>query len=133
RDAFLRHRFHRQGDRGPAGLPLGASPQSEDPMRRFAVTLWILAAAPLIAQQVTYERLLNADREPANWMTYSGTYRSWRYSPLDQIHRENVQKLKLKWVYQMSTQDVGTTHQVNATHTVETTPLVVDGIMYFSE
>ena len=64
-------------------------------MRRFALTMWILAAAPLTAQQVTYERLLNADRESANWMTYSGTYRSWRYSPLDQIKRENVQKLKL--------------------------------------
>ena len=102
-------------------------------MRRLGLTLWILAAAPLTGQQVTYERLLNADREPANWMTYSGTYRGWRYSPLDQIKRENVQKLKLKWVYQMSAQDVGTTHQVNATHTVETTPLVVDGIMYFSE
>ena len=41
---------------------------------------------------------------------------------LDQINRENVKDLKVKWVYQMRT-----------THVVETTPLVVDGVMYFTE
>jgi hypothetical protein len=46
----------------------------------------------------------------------AGNYRSWRYSPLNQVTRDNARKLKLKWVYQMQT-----------THTVETTPLVADG------
>jgi alcohol dehydrogenase (cytochrome c) len=71
---------------------------------------------------VTYERLLNADQDADNWLTYSGGYRSWRYSSLEQIRRENVKSLKLKWVYQMAT-----------THTVETSPLVADGVMYISE
>ena len=72
--------------------------------------------------QVTYQRLLHAEQEPENWLTYSGTYNGHRYSRLDQINRENVQNLKLKWVFQMRTLEK-----------VETTPLVVDGIMYLTE
>jgi len=80
-----------------------------------------LAAAPLAAQ-VSYQRLLGSAAEPQNWLTYSGSYKSWRYSPLNQINRQNAATLKLAWVYQMVT-----------THKIETTPLVVDGIMYASE
>lgn len=72
--------------------------------------------------QVTFERLLHADRDPGNWLMYSGRYQSWRYSPLEQVNRSNASKLRVKWVYQMPT-----------THIVETTPLVIDGVMYFSE
>jgi len=75
-----------------------------------------------IGAQVTYERLLNASKENGNWMTYSGSYSGWRYSSLEQIRRENASKLRVRWVYQMPT-----------THVVETTPLVVDGVMYISE
>jgi alcohol dehydrogenase (cytochrome c) len=81
----------------------------------------ILGAAPLPAQ-LTYDRLLKAGNDSGNWLTYSGAYRSWRYSGLEQVRRENVQKLKVKWVHQMPT-----------THTVETTPLVIDGVMYITE
>ncbi len=45
--------------------------------RLLGCLLWILAAAPATAQ-VTYDRLLNADKEPGNWMTYSGNYAGWR-------------------------------------------------------
>src|SRR5215467_4226253 len=72
--------------------------------------------------QVPYQRLMNAAQENGNWMTYSGTYRSWRYSSLDQIAIDNARRLQVEWVYQMPT-----------TLMVETTPLVVDGIMYLTE
>ena len=71
---------------------------------------------------MTYERLLKADSEPGNWLTYSGSYRSWRYSTLDQINRQNAGSLKVAWVYQMPT-----------SHRIEATPIVVDGVMYVSE
>ena len=48
--------------------------------------------------QVTYERLLHADKEPQNWLTYSGGYASNRYSLLTQINRDNVKNLQMKWV-----------------------------------
>jgi len=80
------------------------------------LSLALLAAAGL---PVSYERLRNAEKEPGNWLTYSGNYRGWRYSPLDQITAENVHRLRPKWMFQMRT-----------THKVETTPIVVDGVMY---
>ena len=82
----------------------------------FALT----SASPVaFAADVTRERLENADREPQNWLTYSGSYQSWRYSSLDQINKQNVGSLKVAWVQQMPT-----------SHRIEATPIVVDGIMY---
>ena len=84
----------------------------------------ILLAALAIATvngQVSYERL-GSSHESANWLTYSGGYRSWRYSDLQRISTRNADKLKLEWVYQMPT-----------TLMVETSPIVADGVMYVSE
>jgi len=70
---------------------------------------------------VTYERLLHADKETGNWLMYSHTYNSWRFSPLNQINTENVKNLRVKWLFQGRHQEK-----------FETTPLVVDGIMYLT-
>jgi alcohol dehydrogenase (cytochrome c) len=67
-------------------------------------------------------RIEHAESEPHNWLTYSGSYFSWRYSALDAINRDNVAALKLAWSLQLDTQ---------APYT-ETTPLVIDGIMYLT-
>lgn len=67
---------------------------------------------------VTYERLLKATEEPGNWLTYGGDYRSHHYSSLKEITAANVHRLRAKWIYQM--------HRPK----VETTPIVVDGVMY---
>ncbi|HTS35069.1 MAG TPA: PQQ-dependent dehydrogenase, methanol/ethanol family [Candidatus Solibacter sp.] len=69
--------------------------------------------------QVTFERLLNSAKEPQNWMTYSGDYSGKRFSGLDQINTTNASKITAKWVY-----------QTGATGKIETTPLVVNGILY---
>ena len=71
---------------------------------------------------VTWERLVNAADELENWLMYSGTFDSKRYSGLDQVHNRNVQRLELKWAYQLSALD-----------RAETTPLVVDGVMFITE
>jgi alcohol dehydrogenase (cytochrome c) len=70
---------------------------------------------------VPYERLVDAANEPHNWFTYSGSYASERFSALDQINTTNVSDLRVEWVYQTSP------------GLVETTPVVVDGIMYLTE
>ncbi len=68
---------------------------------------------------VPFERILHASQEPQNWLTYSGTYMSQRYSLLNQITPENAKDLTLKWVFQSRSIEK---HEV--------TPLVVDGVMY---
>ncbi len=85
------------------------------------VCLW-LAGLTAVPGQVTYERLLKAEEEPGNWLTYSGGYRSHRYSRLDEVTRENVKNLEMKWVFQM-----------RSLEKAEVTPLVVDGVMYLTQ
>ncbi len=82
--------------------------------------VFALAAIGLPAHaEVTYERLLNAESEPGNWLTYSGQYSSQRFSRLDEINDTNAKHLEVKWVRQLKT-----------LANVETSPIVVDGIMY---
>lgn len=84
----------------------------------LCATIAAYAQSPSNGLPVTYDRLLKATAEPANWLTYGGDYRSHHYSTLDQITPANVHGLRAKWIFQMH-------------HTkVETTPIVVDGIMY---
>ena len=91
-------------------------------MRYFPLLAFLLTFTVSPLAQVTYQRLLQAEKEPGNWLTYSGAYSSHRYSSLDQINRENVDKLRVKWAFQM-----------RSFEKVEASPLVVDGIMYVSQ
>jgi alcohol dehydrogenase (cytochrome c) len=86
-------------------------------MKAFALVL--LASASLLPAQVTFDRILHADREPQNWLTYSGTMRSQRHTSLAQVTPENVKNLEQQWVF-----------QARSLEKFEATPLVVDGIMY---
>src|SRR5438093_7995032 len=90
---------------------------------RLLILLALLTAAS--PADVTYDRLLRADREPHNWLSYSGSYAGQRYSPLSQINRTNVKYLQLKWSYHPLY-----TKNSNSQNKMENTPLVVDGMMY---
>jgi alcohol dehydrogenase (cytochrome c) len=56
----------------------------------------------------------------ADWSTYNGDIRGNRYSQLQQIDKKNASKLASQWIFTMD----GTTARA------ETTPIVVQGIMY---
>src|SRR5262245_17509537 len=89
---------------------------------RTALALTLLASSASAQPEVTSERLLNAAKEPANWLMYGGDYSSRRYSGLTQITPANVKSLTLKWVYQSP-----------VAGSWEPTPLVVDGVMYLTQ
>jgi alcohol dehydrogenase (cytochrome c) len=92
--------------------------------RRVLFALALLTALPLgIDAQLTSDRLLRADQEPQNWLTYSGGYQSHRHSLLKQIDTGNAKRLEQAWVFQVDT----------SLQNFEATPLVVDGIMYFTQ
>ena len=67
---------------------------------------------------VTDEMLRNQD--PADWLMARRNYQGWSYSPLTQITTNNVQNLKLAWVWSMN-ENAGAN---------EPTPIVHSGIMY---
>jgi PQQ-dependent dehydrogenase (methanol/ethanol family) len=77
-----------------------------------------LAAAPKAAQ-VDTTRLLNADREPGQWLAVGRTYDEQRYSPLTQINTGNVTQLGLAWHYDLDTN-----------RGQEASPIVIDGVLY---
>ena len=56
----------------------------------------------------------------ADWLGFGRTYDEQRYSPLTQIDDSNVGDLKVDWVLDLPT-DRG----------LASTPLVVDGVLYF--
>ena len=83
-----------------------------------SLTLFALMAGALSAQ-VPFDRIQNANQEPQNWFTYSGTNMSQRHSALKQITPENVKNLEQQWVF-----------QARSLEKFEATPLVVDGVLY---
>ena len=80
--------------------------------------LYVTPGTALEWVNVTDERLLNADRDPSNWLTFYRTYNGWRYSPLSQVNRQTVQRLVPKWLFSLG--EVGDQ---------EGTPVVNNGIM----
>ena len=89
---------------------------------RFASVIVMMLMAFSVSAQVSEHRLLNASDEPQNWLTYSGTYKSQRYSTLNQITPANAKNLEMKWAF-----------QADSVQKMEVTPLVVDGVMYITQ
>ena len=78
----------------------------------------VLMSATFACAQVPFARIVDADKEPGNWLTYSRTLDGHRYSPLNEINRENVAKLRVRWAYQF------------ADPRMEVSPIVVDAVLY---
>src|SRR5271168_4792278 len=84
--------------------------------------LLLLMAAAALPAQVTSDRLLHSDKEPQNWLSYSGGYQSQRHTALKEITPANVKNLELQWAFQQ-----------RSLEKFEATPLVVDGVMYTTQ
>lgn len=87
---------------------------------RMPILLCLVGAS--LSAQVSDDRLVHAAREPRNWLTYSGSYASQRYSTLTQITPQNVRMLEQKWVF-----------QADSLQKFEATPLVVNDIIYLTQ
>jgi quinohemoprotein ethanol dehydrogenase len=72
------------------------------------------------------ERILQANKEPENWMSLGGNFSQQHYSPLQLINTENVKDLGLAWEYDASSR------RGRVQRGLEATPIVVDGVMYTS-
>lgn len=86
-------------------------------MKRVFLLLLLLGASA--SGQVSFRDLLQTPT--SDWPTYSGDLTARRYSLLKQIDSQTVARLVPQWVF----------HVKDARH-LETTPLVVDGVMYIS-
>src|SRR5689334_11624715 len=80
---------------------------------------------PALSADVTSQRLVNADKEPQNWLMNHRTYDGQRYSPLDRINKTNVKGLKLAYAVPLG-------GGAGEEFTVAT-PLVEDGFLYTTD
>jgi len=95
----------------------------------LALVSWVAAqpAVPHASVQITPHanitdaQIAAAETQSENWLTYGRTYSEQRFSPLEQINDHNAARLGLAWYFDLDT------HRGQ-----EATPLVVDGVMYFT-
>jgi quinohemoprotein ethanol dehydrogenase len=78
-------------------------------------------ATPAEPAAVNAQRIINADREPGNWMSHGRSYDEQRFSPLAVINDSNAERLGLSWYFDIPT-DRG----------MQATPLMIDGVLYVS-
>src|SRR5437899_4801193 len=95
------------------------------PLTLLFIATTALTTAPTLAADVTPERLLNADKEPQNWLMNHRTYDGQRFSPLDRINKTNVKGLKLAYAVPLGG---GAGNEFT-----NATPLVEDGFMYVTD
>jgi hypothetical protein len=126
----------------PACASVGSNNLGRKTMNRFSIayaTLFgmsCLLAAPSHAQQevtqnpwlpareakispVTQDQLNAADKNTTNFLLTNGDYAQTRFHPARQINRDNVKRLHVAWIFQSDVKE-----------SLETSPIVVDGVMY---
>ena len=100
-------------------LSLGASSQERLPQAQAPQPATITATAITADVNVTDAMMLNAAKDPNNWLLHGRTYDAQSYSPLTQINKKNVSKLKPVAII-----------QTGILNTYENTPLEVNGVLY---
>src|SRR3984957_13538564 len=68
---------------------------------------------------VTQQQLNEADKNTENFLLTNGNYAQTRFHPARQIERGNVKNLHVAWIFQTDVKE-----------SLETSPIVVDGVMY---
>jgi quinoprotein glucose dehydrogenase len=82
----------------------------------------LLLAVPLLAQHL----LAQQGTKKGEWPLVGGDAGSTRYSPLDQITRDNVKNLQVAWTWRAD--NFGPAPEYKN----ETTPLMINGVLYFT-
>lgn len=96
--------------------------QSSKKSRTFSAATVIAAALAMLPPVSSSARAESGPGfdDPNNWPQYHRSYNAWRFSPLSQINKSNVKRLKVAWIHQPG----------NITHGMQATPIVIDGVMY---
>jgi alcohol dehydrogenase (cytochrome c) len=83
---------------------------------------------PVRAADMTFERALNVEKEPQNWLLHHGNYQGHRFSALKEINTDSVKNLKVAFTVALGGFEGGGTRYKFGN--LEATPIVEDGVMY---
>ena len=87
-------------------------------------------SAVFAADEVTPDKLLKADSDPGNWLTHHKDYSGQRFSPLNQINKDNVKNMHVAWTLQLGGIEGGGIWSHGG---LEGTPIVENGFMYVTD
>jgi glucose dehydrogenase len=92
-------------------------------LRRLAYCAALTLAAAVAASPGAFAldpaRIADADKTPADWLTYHGSSKSYPYSGLDQINADNVKNLEVAFIHLPG----------RSTRGLQTMPLAADGVL----
>ena len=112
---------------GP-GLAVGKAVTALTSGRTLAVALCVSLLAAATLQVHTQDRGRQGD-----WRYYQGDAASTKYSPLEQINRDNVKNLRVLW--RRPSVDASLTSaypDLNPSHNLRATPILMNGVLYAS-
>ncbi len=66
------------------------------------------------------------------WVSYGGDKASSKYSPIDQIGRDNFSRLQVAWTWRSAEEEITKANPDLKTWVWESTPLMVGGVLYVS-
>jgi quinoprotein glucose dehydrogenase len=96
---------------------------------KFAIILRTVALAAIVFATFS-PAAAQTPGSPTEWPTYGNDPGGQRYSPLDQINKQNVTQLKVAWTYHTGDMSDGANDRRKSAF--ENTPIVIDGTMYIS-
>ena len=79
-----------------------------------------LGTALLLSAGSAWAQASPGSEDPNNWPQYHRTANGWRYSPLDQINKDNIGHLHVAWIQQAGDITMGRLD----------TPIMIDGVVY---
>jgi quinoprotein glucose dehydrogenase len=100
---------------------------------RLSIILLVLSLLPVLAISQNAQAQRRKASKPAeppasDWPAYGRDPGGSRFSPLTQINRDNVKKLKVAWIYR--TGDLSDGKNARSSSAFQCTPLLVDGTLY---
>ena len=105
-------------------------PSLQTAMLATVAAVAMIGAAPARADEVTPERLLNAEKEPGNWLHHHKNFSATRFSTLSEINKGNVKNLKVAWTMHLGGVEGGGIWTHGG---LEGTPIVENGMMYVTD
>jgi quinoprotein glucose dehydrogenase len=84
----------------------------------------------IVCSFVVSPRVLSQSEPGADWPFYGHDAGGTRFSPLTQINRQNVGKLKVSWIFHTGDMSESGRHRTRSGF--ESTPILVDGTLYFT-
>lgn len=116
---------------GRAGTAMSAQPLDDAAIWRVHAylrseglgTQAMRSATTRAAVDVKPQQIVDADKDPSQWLTYAGNYLGHRHSLLTQVTKENVGRLRLAWAAQLRQID----------RELQVSPIVAGATMFVTE